>query len=59
MNRSSGSLPDPCPELLKPVAGHLTDWLGPVISPAQRWPICFRRYIPSWQRATPLRWRQR
>ena len=27
--------PDPCPERLKPVAGHLTEWLGPVISPAQ------------------------
>jgi sugar/nucleoside kinase (ribokinase family) len=27
--------PDPCPERLKPVAGHLTEWLGPVIPPAQ------------------------
>ncbi|MEA3441218.1 MAG: carbohydrate kinase family protein [Chloroflexota bacterium] len=27
--------PDPCPESLKPVAEHLTEWLGPVISPAQ------------------------
>jgi len=30
-----GPRPDPCPEYLKPVAGHLTEWLGPVISPAQ------------------------
>ena len=30
-----GPRPDPCPERLKPVAGHLTAWLGPVISPAQ------------------------
>jgi len=30
-----GSRPDPCPENLKPVAGHLTEWLGPVISPTQ------------------------
>jgi hypothetical protein len=29
------SRPDPCPERLKPVAGYLTEWLGPVISPAQ------------------------
>ncbi len=28
-----GPHPDPCSEPLKPVAGHLTDWLGPVISP--------------------------
>ena len=27
--------PHPCPEPLKPVAALLTDWLGPVISPAQ------------------------
>jgi sugar/nucleoside kinase (ribokinase family) len=27
--------PDPCPEPLKPVAARLTEWLGPVISPAQ------------------------
>ncbi|HEY9152915.1 MAG TPA: PfkB family carbohydrate kinase [Anaerolineales bacterium] len=27
--------PDPCPEDLKPVAANLTEWLGPVISPAQ------------------------
>ena len=25
--------PDPCPENLKPVAEHLTEWLGLVISP--------------------------
>ena len=30
-----GPRPDPCPERLKPVAGHLTEWLGPVISPTQ------------------------
>jgi sugar/nucleoside kinase (ribokinase family) len=30
-----GPRPDPCPERLKPVAGHLTEWLGPDISPAQ------------------------
>jgi len=30
-----GPRPDPCPEYLKPVAGHLMEWLGPVISPAQ------------------------
>jgi sugar/nucleoside kinase (ribokinase family) len=30
-----GPRPDPCPESLEPVAGHLTEWLGPVISPAQ------------------------
>jgi sugar/nucleoside kinase (ribokinase family) len=28
------SRPDPCPEFLKPVAEYLTEWLGPVISPA-------------------------
>jgi sugar/nucleoside kinase (ribokinase family) len=28
-----GPRPDPCPEPLKPVAGHLTEWLGPVVSP--------------------------
>jgi len=27
--------PDPCPESLKPVAARLTEWLGPVIPPAQ------------------------
>ena len=32
-----GPRPDPCPERLKPVARHLTEWLGPVISPAQLW----------------------
>jgi len=30
-----GPRPDPCPESLKPVVGHLTEWLGPVVSPAQ------------------------
>jgi sugar/nucleoside kinase (ribokinase family) len=30
-----GPRPDPCPERLQPVAGRLTEWLGPVISPAQ------------------------
>jgi sugar/nucleoside kinase (ribokinase family) len=30
-----GPRPDPCPEPLKPVAGHLTQWLGPAVSPAQ------------------------
>jgi hypothetical protein len=27
-----GPRPDPCSERLKPVAEHLTEWLGPVIS---------------------------
>lgn len=27
--------PDPLPERLKAVAGHLSEWLGPLISPAQ------------------------
>ena len=27
--------PDPCPRRLQPVAARLTEWLGPVISPAQ------------------------
>ena len=27
--------PDPCPERLQPVAARLTEWLGPVVSPAQ------------------------
>jgi hypothetical protein len=27
--------PDPCPGPLKPVAARLTEWLGPVVSPAQ------------------------
>jgi sugar/nucleoside kinase (ribokinase family) len=30
-----GPRPDPYPESLKPVAGHLTNWFGPVISPDQ------------------------
>ncbi len=30
-----GLCPDPCPERLKPVAGHLTEWLGPAVPPAQ------------------------
>jgi len=30
-----GPRPDPCPERLKTVAGHLMEWLGPVISPTQ------------------------
>jgi sugar/nucleoside kinase (ribokinase family) len=30
-----GPRPDPCPESLEPVAGYLTEWLGPVISPEQ------------------------
>jgi sugar/nucleoside kinase (ribokinase family) len=28
-----GPRPDPCPERLAPVAGHLTEWLGPDFSP--------------------------
>jgi hypothetical protein len=28
-----GPRPDPCPENFKPVARHLTKWLGPVVSP--------------------------
>jgi sugar/nucleoside kinase (ribokinase family) len=27
--------PEPCPEYLRPVASHLEEWLGPVISPEQ------------------------
>jgi hypothetical protein len=30
-----GPRPDPCPESLLPVAGHLTEWLGSVITPDQ------------------------
>ena len=30
-----GPRPDPCTEPLKPVARHLTEWLGPVVPPAQ------------------------
>jgi sugar/nucleoside kinase (ribokinase family) len=30
-----GLRPDPCPEWLKPVAGHLAEWLGPAVPPAQ------------------------
>ena len=30
-----GLCPDPCPERLKPVAGHLTEWLGLAVPPAQ------------------------
>jgi len=30
-----GPRPDPCPERLKPVAEHLAEWLGPIVSPAQ------------------------
>ena len=30
-----GPRPDPCPERLQPVAGHLTEWLGPAFSPEQ------------------------
>jgi len=30
-----GPRPDPQPESLKPVVGHLTEWLGPVIHPDQ------------------------
>ncbi|MGB6421207.1 MAG: PfkB family carbohydrate kinase [Anaerolineales bacterium] len=30
-----GPRPDPCPEPLKPVAGHLTEWLGTVVSPEE------------------------
>jgi sugar/nucleoside kinase (ribokinase family) len=39
-----GPRPDPCPEHLRPVAGHLTEWLGPVIPPAQvpRFEISYR-----------------
>jgi sugar/nucleoside kinase (ribokinase family) len=29
-----GLCPDPCPEHLKPVAGRLTEWLGPAVPPA-------------------------
>jgi len=39
-----GPRPDPIPERLKTVAWHLTEWLGPVISPAQlpRFEISYR-----------------
>jgi sugar/nucleoside kinase (ribokinase family) len=30
-----GPRPDPCPDNLKPVSMNLSEWLGPVISPAQ------------------------
>lgn len=30
-----GPRPDPCPEDLKPVAKHLSEWLGPVVAPDQ------------------------
>jgi len=30
-----GLRPDPCPERLQPVAARLTEWLGPVVPPAQ------------------------
>ncbi len=30
-----GPRPDPIPESLKPVAGYLTEWLGPIIHPEQ------------------------
>ncbi len=30
-----GPRPDPLPECLKAVAGHLVEWLGPLISPEQ------------------------
>jgi hypothetical protein len=40
-----GPRPDPCPERLKPVAGRLTEWFGPVVPPAQlpRFEIFYRR----------------
>jgi len=40
-----GLCPDPCPERLKPVAGCLTEWLGPVVPPAQlpRFEISYRQ----------------
>jgi len=39
-----GPRPDPCPERLKPVAGRLTEWLGPVVPPVQlpRFEISYR-----------------
>jgi hypothetical protein len=30
-----GLCPDPCPEQLKPVVRHLTEWLGLAVPPAQ------------------------
>ena len=30
-----GPRSDPCSEPLKPVVGHLTEWLGPVVSPEE------------------------
>jgi ribokinase len=40
-----GPRPEPCPEPLKPAAGRLTDWLGPVIHPEQlpRFEISYRQ----------------
>jgi sugar/nucleoside kinase (ribokinase family) len=40
-----GPRPDPCPERLQPVAGRLTEWLGPVVPPAHlpRFEISYRR----------------
>ncbi|HSR33793.1 MAG TPA: PfkB family carbohydrate kinase [Anaerolineae bacterium] len=40
-----GPRPDPCPEHLRPIAGRLTEWLGPVIPPTQlpRFEISYRQ----------------
>jgi hypothetical protein len=40
-----GPRPDPCPERLKPVVGRLTEWLGPVVPPAElpRFEISYRQ----------------
>ncbi|UCG22609.1 MAG: hypothetical protein JSW55_10520, partial [Chloroflexota bacterium] len=40
-----GLRPVPCPEPLEPVAGYLTEWLGPAVPPAQlpQFEISYRR----------------
>ena len=37
--------PEPCPDYLLPVAGRLTQWLGPIIAPDQlpRFEISYRQ----------------
>ena len=55
-----GLCPDPCPERLKPVAGHLTEWLGPAVPPAQlpQFEISYRQgkteYLNASRGAEPM-----
>jgi sugar/nucleoside kinase (ribokinase family) len=48
-----GPRPEPCPDPLKPVAGRLTEWLGPVIPPAQlpQFEISYRGEKTEYQKA--------